>query len=503
MDTRPEGLSVNGEEVRFRSLSLGGVRGKVRATLNDNQLSFESKSGQALDIKINAIQRIHHHNTTLVPGWLAVVGLICIWVAWRGVTGKLQALFGAAGIVLSASHLITRRPTLTIDTKAKDCHTIFGSDLAMMKLCALIQQLQNGLTISEAKSVVDEIVSDSEYPRSINSEVAEVIPTPAEIFPSNSIVSFIDSMEDYADNSLPSAEENHENEIVDLDLPMWDDETVQEEIQMPPGLMERSRQNLVTQRNQIIQNGWQSPESRPVYNNVHRTDIGDAPSYGMIEQNTHVASNYPPANTPVSTPLPNNFLPSFYGATGAHIPSTNTHEFVVPDSPLIPEEAEQTKSLVEASRKEEIIEASIIPEDNEPPSVKYPSLSRLKSMPVKSRLKVKQGKPGRMSARNIISELLLNPAMGGASKLTRRIRRKRNQTTESLRVQSENNRQAQIAESIQNIAKSNGGVVREDQIDAMLSHISPRLSMPSTFSQCVSSGSKARDDVEAIPRIDD
>ena len=114
-----------------------------------------------------------------------------------------------------------------------------------------------------------------------------------------------------------------------------------------------------------------------------------------------------------------------------------------------------------------------------------------------------RGKPGRMSAKNIISELLLNPAMGGASKLTRRIRRKRSPTTESLRVQSENNRQAQIAESIQNIAKSNGGVVREDQIDAMLSHISPRLSMPSAFSECVSSGSKARDDVEAIPRIDD
>ena len=88
MDTKPEGLSVNGAGIKFRSLSLGGVRGKVRATLSENQVSFESKNGHALDIRLDAIQRVHHHHTTLVPGWLAVVGLIFMWVAWRGVTGK-------------------------------------------------------------------------------------------------------------------------------------------------------------------------------------------------------------------------------------------------------------------------------------------------------------------------------------------------------------------------------------------------------------------------------
>ena len=57
MDTKPEGLSVNGAGIKFRSLSLGGVRGKVRATLSENQVSFESKNGHALDIRLDAIQR--------------------------------------------------------------------------------------------------------------------------------------------------------------------------------------------------------------------------------------------------------------------------------------------------------------------------------------------------------------------------------------------------------------------------------------------------------------
>ena len=98
MDTRPEGLGVNGAGIKFRSLSLGGVRGKVRTTLNENQVSFESRNGHALDIRLDAIKRVQHHDTNLVPGWLAVVGLIFIWVAWRGVTGKIQALLGAAGL---------------------------------------------------------------------------------------------------------------------------------------------------------------------------------------------------------------------------------------------------------------------------------------------------------------------------------------------------------------------------------------------------------------------
>ncbi|GIR00326.1 MAG: hypothetical protein CM15mP9_0290 [Methanobacteriota archaeon] len=55
MDTRPEGLGVNGAGIKFRSLSLGGVRGKVRATLNENRVSFESRNGHALDIPFECV----------------------------------------------------------------------------------------------------------------------------------------------------------------------------------------------------------------------------------------------------------------------------------------------------------------------------------------------------------------------------------------------------------------------------------------------------------------
>ena len=76
----------------------------------------------------------------------------------------------------------------------------------------------------------------------------------------------------------------------------------------------------------------------------------------------------------------------------------------------------------------------------------------------------------------------------------------RSRTTESLRIQSENNMQSQIAESIQNLSKNNGGEVSEDAIDRMLSHINP---IPASFKDLVSSDKKGSEDVASIPRIDD
>ena len=91
-----------------------------------------------------------------------------------------------------------------------------------MRLCTMIQRIQNGMTLEEAKASVDSIVSDSDYPRSINSEELEAIPEPVEVLPSAVISHFIDSMDD---------EEVYDAEVVspaiaidDLDIPIWEDE---------------------------------------------------------------------------------------------------------------------------------------------------------------------------------------------------------------------------------------------------------------------------------------
>ena len=499
MDTRPEGLGVNGVGIKFRSLSLGGVRGKVRATLNEHQVSFESRNGHALDIRLNAIKRVHHHDTNLVPRWIAFVGFILVWVAWRGVTGKIQALLGAAGIVLAAAHYFTKQPTLIIDTNADDCHVVFGSDLTIIRLCTLIQRLQNGMSLEEAKLSVDNIVSDSDYPRSVNNDELQIIPEPVELFPSEVINHFIDSME--KEDEIMDAEIISPATIIDdLDIPGWEGEEIVEP-QISEGLISRSKANLFTQRNQVMQNGWQEPPvQQPVYNQVHRAVPRGIPSYEMLNQQS-VMQGHTQSNQIQPTPVPTEFLPSFVGASGAHVPNAGPEMFSSPYAPLQPvEELEEVQSLVASARREIPIEAEIIPEVSESPKARYPKMSKLVAKPKTSRLRVRKTTTGSLRGRSVIAELV-SPTLGRASRISKRLFRGRSRTTDSLRLQSQNNRQSQVAESIQNLAKSNGGTVSDEEVDHLLSHISP--SIPSSFSDLVSSEKRRSEDVASIPRIDE
>ncbi len=494
MGTRPEGLSVKGAGVNFRSLSLGGVRGKVRATLTENQLSFESRSGHALDLRLDAIQRVHHHHTTLIPGWLAAVGLILMWVAWRGVNGQLQAILGAAGIVLSLSHFMTRRPTVTIDTKADDCHTVFGSDMAMIRLCSLIQKIQTGMTLEEAKASVEAMVSDSEYPRFRTVDENEILQEPVEIFPSPVIGHFLDTI-----NPILSDDETENTEIIspaividDLDLPIWTDEAEPAMAEVSPNLISRAQTNLFTQRNQIIQNGWQEPPASQPFNEVHRTQIRDSPSYEMLQNHGYMPTYSPPANNPLPTPVPTEFLPSFVGASGAHIPGVNPEEFLSPDAPLQQSEVEEVQSLVASARKDEPLEAIIVPEVAESPANRYPNLSKLYANSPPKRITKQNSSTVRLRSRSVLAELV-KPSIGIAGSVTRRLFKRKTRTSDALRLQAENTRQAIVADSIQSLAKSNGGDVSDEEVSNMMSHLPTPTVIPSSFGDLVSSGSKIND----------
>ena len=52
-------------------------------------------------------------------------------------------------------------------------------------------------------------------------------------------------------------------------------------------------------------------------------------------------------------------------------------------------------------------------------------------------------------------------------------------------------RQSQVAESIQNLAKSNGGT-SDEEVDRMMEHISPKPEIPSSFKDLVSSDTKSQ-----------
>ena len=505
-DTRAESPSV-GEPVEvFRSLNLGGVRGRVRATLSDTQLSFESRTGQALDMRLEAIQRVQHHHTTLIPAWLGFVGLLLCWLSWRGLEGKLQSLIGSAGIVIAVSHFITRRQTLTIDTSAGDCHSVFGNDTSLIRLCAMVNRMQDGLSLEEARDGLASLIRDSDYPRHRNFEEILTAPEVIELEPAPVLTSFLDSMSFDEEEPLDAAILDEPIAMVaDLDLPSWLDEIGQEpEPEVPQSLLSRARDNLHTQRNNVSQNGWHPQMQQPQPHTVHRNQPVDYSSYGMMQFNGAIPAEHAPMH---ATPPPAQFLPSFYGAEGAHVPGAMTEEFQSPDSPLIDSQLEEpTQSLVASARKEESHSATedASAETVEGPAERYPSITRL-SVKANNRRRISTGgrRGTRLRGSSVVRELV-GPSLERASNITRSFLR-RSRTTDALRVQADHARQAEVTESIQNLAQSRGGVVTDEKVEEMLSHIRPEVAIPTSFGEMMSTEEKQQleaEGVSALPRLD-
>ena len=481
MDTRPEGPSVSEQVEVFRSLSVGGIRGKVRATLSDNQLCFETRHGHALDLKLDALSRVHHHNTTLIPGWLAIVGSILVWVSWRGLSGKAQALMGATGIVLSSAHFITRRPTVTLDTNAGDCHAIFGADSSLIRLCVMVQRIQDGMTLDEARASANRMISDSEYPRARELEDMIATPEPVVLYPIPTIGAFLDSVE-YDISDVLSVEVKPPDEeaisVAETELPDWFNEYDQEEEQVD-GLLSRALENSHTQRQNVIQNGWQQP---------------------IIQQPVYVQPVYQQPSA--SQAAPPQFLPSFVGINGAHIPSAEPDLFSSPDSSLeqLPE-PEPEVSLVESARIDDQegsvpIDAEIVESQKE----RYQSLKRITLRNTPKRMTTRPKGRGRLSGKAVIKELV-GPQLGRINALGGKLLR-RNRTGQALRIQAENSRREIAAESISNLAKSKGGVVDDDDVRDMMAHINGPAKIPQSFGQMVSTEKSTHDGVASIPRLD-
>ncbi len=481
----------------IRSLTLAGHKGRVRAVISPNQISFESRSGHALDLHLAAVQRVHHSHTNLIPGWMAMVGLLLIWISFRTLNGSAQAIAGSVGIVLSAGHLITRRPTLTIDTTAGDCHSIFGNDAILMRMCTMIQRLRDGATMEEARRGLEILSRDAEYPR-IQQLEAELLPEPIEIMPNPVISAFLDEIE--------SEDAQHDVQAGPIssgfELPDWFEEIETSEQEVSAGLLNRSRENLHTRRNQVTAHGWMEPAPTPMqpYQGVYRQEMIDGNSFEMMG-----GIGMPVERQPMQqSQIPTHFLPSFVGTDGAHIPHSTPENFNSPDQPLpVIEEQIEEVSLVAAARRNDIIQADAAREESQSQVERYPHFSRLSQrLPSQSpRLSATSNRRKSLTASSVVKELV-GPSLMRAGKIGRKLKN-RFRTGDALRLQARNAHSEEVVQSIRELAKSNGGIVPDNQVSSMMAHIGESIQpIPQSFDDLVVSEDDSDTISVKLPRID-
>jgi len=491
------------ENVIFNSLSLDGTSGKVRATVDERMLCIESKTGHALDIKINSISRVHHHHTKLIPFGFALIGFGLVWIGTRILSHQTFKIISMTlGISLISGWLLTRKPTITIDTEAGDCHALTGNDAALLRLNTILLRLQQGFTISEAQEGLDILDRDSAYPRSALLEMESVPVAPVEIQPPESIATFLEAelgdfmfdtnqptSEPTLPTSIPLNQEFETPQEVTPSLPSWlDNPKPVSQTTSSDKLIQRGIENVRDRRNH------QEPHPMSMFNQIEQPTIIQSSQ----EARTFVAPNSLPSESSYiqngeagRSVLPEP-LPNFFSKEGYHVPQQDLFSnqqpapeydiFSSPDSILghVDQYGEEVESLVASARRNS--ETSSVGNDVNSQSKdsiqqKFPRL-RSKNSSINSRLKPKKkaenNETGSMF-RNIMmpaANRVANSVKEATSNLSNRILsgKKDSETStsaEELRLRSSEAHEKEVEELYRNLAISNGGSLPDEKVREM------------------------------------
>ncbi|MBQ70115.1 MAG: hypothetical protein CMA65_01315 [Euryarchaeota archaeon] len=307
-----------GDTEMFASLRLAEPSERVKITLDERMLAIKGRRGSDINLRVGAIDSVQHHSSNLVPNWLLMMGFVSIYVGWRLLVIPLHKwsfmLLGAAAIF---ARFFTRQPTVTIQTAANDTHVLYGNEHVLTHLTFMVNKLLKGRSLAHARiawNAVDQtagIYEDGIIPAP---QLPVVINTPTPIN------MFLASLGEEIEEEDLVAEEDTEPEWMPTHAPQPTGPSI-----LPSFLTTYHSEQAMAHANTY------PPDHRPapVY-----LPILEPHSSPPMHQNLN--SDHEP------TPVPQQFLPSFVGATEVHIPQRETEpvteeEGIVLDADLMDE----------------------------------------------------------------------------------------------------------------------------------------------------------------------
>ena len=425
-----ENSPTSGENLEvLGSLTLDGTAGKVLAVLDERMLSFESKTGHITSIRLSEILHTHHHNSRLAPFWVAFLGVVFVWFGYR-IIDPLNFRLGAMALggLFISTWILTGKPTLTIETKDNVCFAIMGNDARLMRMNHLVQRINQGMTLKEARDGLELLERDTDYPGvTILEESLDARP-PVHIRTPASITKFLNNAEgesqmEMFDSELFSSDEEQVLEAVP-GLPDWflDDEP-ELDIGLPlssaDGLIQRASGNIDTRRNNEQGQYHYGAQSNPVHNQQIPSQMSYQEQFGTHQNHNHspqmhqvplnpqqpvynqIGNPHPmPVPQNMNSPMPNDsparysqndpeshlkreagesqapeHLPNFWNVDGAHVPQNTQIQqqtdsmasFNSPDSLSDPLLGTGTKSIIASARSNNDAPAPVSTNNQEKP----------------------------------------------------------------------------------------------------------------------------------------
>ena len=194
------------------------MSGTLKAVLCERQLLLERDTGHSLSLRYDQIVRMRHRQLPLIQPWLLITGLLLVVSAGRVLSGSLSYWVGALGGSIILLWIIGRKPVLTIDTQNGDSHSLFGIDITLLKIRIIIERIQDGMSLKNAKEGLEELERKEQlYPTAglIEAQnIAEKNSLTESIEDSLSMSNTNDSIEDETIFDAEIESENDENQMI-------------------------------------------------------------------------------------------------------------------------------------------------------------------------------------------------------------------------------------------------------------------------------------------------
>ena len=156
----PKGPTEKRRSELVGGLYLVGARGKFCALITERQLTIERFDGKGVRLDLSAIDRMRHLKIPMLPSGSILLGLIAIYLGITTIVAPISWLAVGTGASIILANLVSRYSILAIETGSGDRHLISGSESNLLKLCLIVDRVRHGSPIEEALLGLENLESE-------------------------------------------------------------------------------------------------------------------------------------------------------------------------------------------------------------------------------------------------------------------------------------------------------------------------------------------------------
>jgi len=156
----PNGPTKKRHAELIGGLYLVGARGKFCAVITERQLTIERFDGKGVRLDLAAIERMRHLKIPMLPSGTVLLGIISIYLGVTTIFSPMNWLAIGLGASIIISNIVSRYSILAIETGPGDRHLVSGSEANLLRLCLIVDRVRHGSDMQEAVLGLENLDSD-------------------------------------------------------------------------------------------------------------------------------------------------------------------------------------------------------------------------------------------------------------------------------------------------------------------------------------------------------